>query len=185
MVIHFVLLNSKKKIFRNKYFEFILLKDFYFSQWNKTSEELNSHVVQSKVRKAAVSKSSVPPPPPSSSAQSSSLFGRLSRLVSGASSEEPSEGGASSTAAKKSSSSSKRNFGFATKNLMLHNDKSSEDLYRYKNFSSDHMRAASPEREDNEPTHTLAIENRDDDDDNDNDDDTTEKSSKRQHRKKK
>ena len=126
-----------------------------------------------------------------SSTQSPSLFGRLSRMISGASSEAPTEGGTDAVEAKKSSTSSKRSYGFATKNLMLHNDKSSEDLYRYKNFSSEHMRSSSPKREEDESanasnTGTFAIENRDDD--NNDDDDTTEKSaklSKHQDRKKK
>jgi hypothetical protein len=142
---------------------------FDFRQWNKTSDQLNSHVVASKSRKQAAAA-------PSSSAQSPSIFGRLTKMFSG---PPPPESGASGVEEKRTVDKSKRNYGFATKNLMLHSDKSSEDLYRYKNFSSDHMRSSSPTREEDEAadasaTGAFAIENRD----SDKDDDKDEKSSK-------
>jgi hypothetical protein len=83
---------------------------------------------------------------------------------------------------------SKRGYGFATRNVAFYTDKSSEDLYRYKNLSSNYMRSSSPtreEEEDNEDKSTTAsaIEKRDSDDEES--DKKSASSSRRQRRSKK
>jgi len=81
---------------------------------------------------------------------------------------------------------SKRGYGFATRNVAFYTDKSSEDLYRYKNLSSNYMRSSSPTRkEDNEDKSTTAsaIEILDSDDEES--DEKSASSSRRERRSKK
>ena len=102
-----------------------------FRYWNATSTALNSHVVRSKAQKP------------------SSIFGRVSAMLSG---------NADRAAERRATEATpKRSYGFNTKNLQLHSDKNSEDLYRYKNFSSDHMRAPSPPHTKDEEAKPLPV----------------------------
>ncbi|CAF0993277.1 unnamed protein product [Rotaria sordida] len=112
---------------------------FNEKRWKKTSHELNSHVISSVPSKSSVSKSSTKPK------EGTSLFGRLSRIVSGSTNETPSEEAASASST--IATPPKRSYGFATKKLALYSDKTSEDLYKYKNLSSSYMRSSSPTRE--------------------------------------
>jgi hypothetical protein len=50
----------------------------------------------------------------------------------------------------------KRGYGFATSNVSHYSDHHSENLYRYKNISSDYMRETSPTRDDDKPAHELS-----------------------------
>lgn len=89
------------------------------------------------------------------SSESPGLFGRMKNLLTGASasaSAGPAEEARSSisTASKPSALGYKRAYGFATSNLAHYNDKSSEDLYRFKHIGSDYMRQSSPTREEEE-----------------------------------
>jgi hypothetical protein len=99
------------------------------------------------------------------------MFGRLTRMFSGPANEASAEGGADAVPKEKAA---KRSYGFATTKLTHYSDKNSEDLYRYKNLSSDYMRSSSPTHEEEEPaaiagSGAFAIEKKDDDDkDNDN-----------------
>jgi hypothetical protein len=120
---------------------------FSSRRWNKTSNDIKSHVVSSKARKAIVMKSSE-----QQTNQSPSILNRLSTAVFGSSSSKPSDG-----EAKTSEKSTKRNYGFATRNLALYSDKNSEDLYRYKNLSSSYMRSSSPTRDDNDDEDKSAV----------------------------
>jgi len=96
----------------------------------------------------------------------------MSTAIFGASSDAPPENGASAVEKTNKPEESKRNYGFATKNLRLYSDKNSEDLYRFKNLSSDYMRSSNPTREEEEDksaaasgTGTFVIEENDSDDD--------------------
>lgn len=131
-------------------------------RWHKASNELQTHVVSSRARRTVTPKTAVPialpppPPPPAAIRDTSSggsVFGNLGnkvvRLFTGSTKGAATEPKtvAFPTA---SADNSKRNYGFATSNLSLFSDQHSEDLYRYKNMSSDYMREESPPRtEDN------------------------------------
>ncbi|CAF0832318.1 unnamed protein product [Rotaria sordida] len=128
-------------------------------RWNAASNELQTHVITSRSRKAdalrhttLASTSAVPSPPPSSPGGSllSTIGDRVSRLFSGSSKGDASERKAvvPSTTSK---GLSKRSYGFATSNLSHFSDQHSEDLYRYKNISSDYIRGTSPRRDDDQP----------------------------------
>jgi hypothetical protein len=133
----------------NTYFSRIC---FAFRRWNKASNELQSHVVTSRSRKAAAARNAPAP----SSTSGTTIFGalgdRVSRLFTGGSKEETDEHQAV-VPASAPRSHAKRSYGFATSNLSHFTDRNSEDLYRYKNISSDYMRETSP------------VRNNDDDDD--------------------
>ena len=115
------------------------------SGWDKASSDLRSHVVSSKAKKSSAptygrGQASKPAP---------SIFSRVTRLITGSSGEpvaEEEEVEASASAA----AAPKRKYGFATSKLALHTDKGSEDLFRYKNFSSDRFRSSSPTGEENQ-----------------------------------
>lgn len=113
-----------------------------FRRWVKTSDELSSHVVSSKARRTEASK------PTSTASHNPSIFSRISHIFSGSSGEATAE--PSANAVPQGKSSKPRSYGFATKKLAFYTDKTSEDLYRYKNLSSDYMRSGSPTREENE-----------------------------------
>lgn len=142
---------------------------FFLRRWDKASNELNSHVVKSKARKATLFKSS--PAPPTANANPSA-FSRISNAIFGTRSE------ANAVERKPTTEQSKRSYGFATKNLALYSDKNSEDLYRYKNLSSDYMRSSSPTHEvedkpadvPNTSIFTIKTKKNNDDDDDDSDD---------------
>jgi hypothetical protein len=125
---------------------------------------LKSHVVSSKQRKAA-----------SSSNQNPSLFSRLSSVFSGATGQAPPESGASAAVdGRPPAVKSKRGYGFATSNVAHYDDKHSEDLYRFKNLSSDYMRQPSPTREEDQPagasgTGSYIVKEPDSDSDDEND----------------
>jgi len=93
----------------------------------------------------------LPPPPPSSSTEEKSsggsVFNKVARFFTGSTKEtsaEPKTVAFSTTTAE----NAKRSYGFATSNLSLFSDQHSENLYRYKNISSDYMREESPPRQD-------------------------------------
>ena len=128
---------------------------FFYRRWNKASNELQTHVVSSRARKAITPRSVVPsvlpPPPPSSSTEEKSsggsVFNKVARFFTGSTKEtsaEPKTVAFSTTTAE----NAKRSYGFATSNLSLFSDQHSENLYRYKNISSDYMREESPPRQD-------------------------------------
>jgi len=162
---------NERLIDLNIYFQ---LNCFVCRRWNKASSELQSHVISSRSRKANTSRNtaasvaaSIPPSSPSGS-----IFGALgdkvSRIFSGTPKEDASERRlvVPSTTSR---NSSKRNYGFATSNLSHFSDQHSEDLYRYKNISSDYMRETSPTRENNLPaiasgSNPFAAERNDNDD---------------------
>jgi hypothetical protein len=175
---------------------FILTHTYFISRrWNKASNELQSHVISSRSRKAAAPRSTAPS---SGGSILGAISDRVSRLVTGRSKEEASEHQAI-VPATVSRTPAKRNYGFATSNLSHFSDRNSEDLYRYKNISSDYMRETSPTRNDDdaEPaatsdgsrrryenvdrssmaprTRRSAARRRKSDDDNDNNPDTEEK----------
>jgi hypothetical protein len=161
---------------------------FSFRRWNKASSELNSHVVTTTARKTSALRLAAP-----SSNPAPSVFGRISNALFGASSAET-EGSAGSSAIerKPKSEGSKRSYGFATKNLALHTDKSSEDLYRFKNLSSDYMRSTEPgPKEEDEAaaasgTGAFTLEKKDSDDEgSDKEPTAAAASSRRQRRSKK
>lgn len=147
----------------------------FSSRWNKASNELNSHVVSSKARKAAAPRSSAAPPPPP--AATGSLFSRLSTRMFGARSDE-----SAATDSAKPSVESKRAFGFATKNLALYSDKNSEDLYRFKNLSSSYMRSSSPTNDDDEPSASGTTKPKEKNDSDRSDDEDDRKNSPRRQR---
>ncbi|CAF1159927.1 unnamed protein product [Rotaria sp. Silwood1] len=134
-------------------------------RWNAASNELQRHVISSRSRKADALRHTPPAstsaaaalPPPSK--PGGSLFGaigdRVSRLFTGSNKEDASERNAV-VLSSPSRSVSKRSYGFATSNLSHFSDQHSEDLYRYKNISSDYMRESSPTRDDNQPAITLS-----------------------------
>ncbi len=102
---------------------------------------MKSHVVSSKQRKTA-----------SNSNKNPSLLGRISGMFSSATGQAPPESGASAAVdVRPTAVASKRGYGFATSNLAHYTDKHSEDLYRFKNLSSDYMRQPSPTREEDQP----------------------------------
>jgi hypothetical protein len=158
---------------------------FSFRRWNKASNELNSHVVTTTARKTSALRLAAP-----SSNPSPSVFGRISNALFGASSAET-EGSAGSSAIEKKPK--QRSYGFATKNLALHTDKSSEDLYRFKNLSSDYMRSTEPApKEEDEPaaasgTGAFTLEKNDSDEEGSDKEPTAAaaSSSRRQRRSKK
>ncbi|CAF2515663.1 unnamed protein product [Rotaria sp. Silwood2] len=123
-------------------------------RWNAASSELQSHVITSRSRKADSVRhtpmASAAPPPPSNSGGSifTTIGERVSRFFTGSSKEDASERKA---VVPSSTRASKRSYGFATSNLSHFSDQHSEDLYRYKNISSDYMRETSPTRNDNPP----------------------------------
>lgn len=87
----------------------------------------------------------------------STIRNRIARIFSGSHATDSSENKAivpSTT----SRSASKRTYGFATSNLNNFSDQHSEDLYRYKNISSDYMRETSPIRDEHDrPAITSSI----------------------------
>jgi hypothetical protein len=119
---------------------------FIYRRWNKASNELQSHVISSRSRKAVASRSTAAtiaaPPPSSGGSLLGALGGRVSRLFSGSAKEGASE----HQAVVPAKTHTKRSYGFATSNLSHFSDRNSEDLYRYKNISSDYMRETSPTR---------------------------------------
>ena len=81
---------------------------------------------------------------------SPSLFQRFTGIFSSPTSGTAEGATASaerSTRSSKQHTKSKRTYGFASSQLAQHSDRGSEDLYRYKNFSSEQMRSSSPTRE--------------------------------------
>jgi hypothetical protein len=104
----------------------------------------------SRSRKAGALKSTAVASPRSTGSVFGAIGNQVSRLFSGSTKESASESRAvvpSST----SRNGSKRSYGFATSNLSHVSDQNSEDLYRYKNISSDYMRETSPTRDDDQP----------------------------------
>ena len=151
----------------------------FVRRWDKASHELKSHVVSSKQRKAGASKAV------SSSNQNPSLLGRISNIFSSATGQAASEDGARSTEGR-SAAKSKRSYGFATSNLAHYDDKHSEDLYRFKNLSSDYMRQPSPTREEDKPAGALTTGSfnvKESDSDDDDDDDARNKGSSKHEEK--
>ncbi len=130
---------------------------FIYRRWNKASNDLQSHVISSRSRKAVASKNTAATIAASPSSSSGSIFGgitdRVSRIFSGTTREDASERRdiVPSTASK---SVSKRSYGFATSNVSNFSDQHSENLYRYKNISSDYMRETSPTRDNDPPAIT-------------------------------
>ena len=110
-------------------------------------------MVTSRSRRSDALRSTVAasPSPGSSSSVFSSIKDRASHLFSGKTKEDASErsAGVYSTPSK---GNAKRSYGFATSNLSHFSDQNSEDLYRYKNISSDYMRETSPTRDEDEPS---------------------------------
>lgn len=100
---------------------------------------MNSHVIASKATKSRPSKES------STKSEQPSLFSRVSRLVTGSKAEASAAIPVGTIAP---APASQRSYGFATKKAAMYTDKTSEDLYKFKNLSSDYMRSASPTRED-------------------------------------
>ncbi|CAF2229853.1 unnamed protein product [Rotaria magnacalcarata] len=154
------------------------LDQFNERRWNTASSELQSHVITSRSRKAdasrqaALTSSSTAAAPPVPQHSGSSFIGamadRVSRVFSASSKEDNPEPNAIVPA----KSTSKRNYGFATSNLSHFSDQHSEDLYRYKNLSSDYMRETSPPRDEPRPaitssTHRDIARRHDDDHDDD------------------
>lgn len=88
-----------------------------FRRWDAASHELQSHVISSRARR---------------SDQTRKFFMERDR-----------DRRSDAPAAK----SSRRTYGFASSNVSRFNDDHSENLYRYKNISSDYMREMSPPRE--------------------------------------
>jgi hypothetical protein len=134
-----------------------------FSAWTKTSKELKSQVDSSAHQKMAMMRSPVPVPPPPGA--SPSMFKRLTGLFTGSASAAPEAETASAKESDRSSKSKgKRSYGFASSQFAYYTDRTSEDMYRYKNFSSEQMRSSSPIREDSaEPIILLPpIEDKDD-----------------------
>ncbi|CAF3086714.1 unnamed protein product [Rotaria socialis] len=111
-------------------------------RWKKTSDQLNSYVVASKAKRTPISKASP------QSGENPSLLGRISRLITGGATGASSTSGAAATAAPEGASN--RSYGFATKKLALYTDKNSEDLYKFKNLSSDYMCSETTRREEEE-----------------------------------
>ncbi|CAF1064942.1 unnamed protein product [Adineta ricciae] len=115
--------------------------DFNENRWDKASSELQSHVASSRSRKMAAKP-----------AGTTSLFSRMSRLITGQGSSTSEAAAASppppspALALAAQGGKAKRSYGFATTNLVHYNDKNSEDLYRFKNLTSEYMREASPPR---------------------------------------
>lgn len=97
-----------------------------------------------------------PPESPSSGGSILSTIGdRVSRLFTGSSKEKsPTSGPSEHLVTPKSRA--KRSYGFATSNLGHFSDQHSEDLYRYKNISSDYMRESSPPRNDDDRLATAS-----------------------------
>ncbi len=121
-----------------------------YRRWNKASNDLQSQVMTSRSRKAGALKSTAV----ESTRSSGSVFGAIGNQVSRLFSGSTKEGASESRAVVPSSTSrnaSKRSYGFATSNLSHVSDQHSEDLYRYKNISSDYMRESSPTRDDDQP----------------------------------
>lgn len=88
--------------------------------------------------------------PPLAPGASPSLFQRFTGIFSSPTSGAPEGAAASaegSVKSRKPQSKSKRTYGFASSQLAQHSDRGSEDLYRYKNFSSEQMRSTSPTRD--------------------------------------
>jgi hypothetical protein len=111
------------------------LKYFLCRRWNKASNELQSHVITSRSRKADAL---------------SIVSKRASRPFSDETKEDATDRSAV-VYSTPSRSAAKRGYGFATSNLNNFSDQHSEDLYRYKNISSDYMRETSPTRDDDRP----------------------------------
>ena len=115
-------------------------------------------MITSRSRKAVQSRTTTlalsgPPESPSSGGSILSTIGdRVSRLFTGSSKEKSpaSEHFATPKA------HAKRSYGFATSNLGNFSDQHSEDLYRYKNISSDYMRESSPPRNDDDRSATAS-----------------------------
>ena len=115
------------------------------SGWDKASSDLRSHVVSSKARETRARASEHT----DTSQPTPSLLSRMSRLIKGSASEpnaERLEGAAYSSA----EPTPKRKYGFATSKLALQTDQGSENLFRYRNFSSALVRSSSPVREENQ-----------------------------------
>lgn len=136
----------------------------FYRRWNTASRELQSHVITSRSRKADASRHTTltsTAAAPTSPSTSSSIFGaitnRVSRFFSPSIKEDTSERNAI-VPATASKPISKRSYGFATSNLSHFSDQHSEDLYRYKNLSSDYMREMSPTREEPRPAITLGTD---------------------------
>ena len=118
------------------------------SVWDKESSDLRSHVVSSKARETrarASEHTDTSQPIPSLL----SRLSRMSRLIKGSASEPNAERveGAAYTSAEPTT---KRKYGFATSKLALQTDQGSENLFRYRNFSSALVRSSSPVREENQ-----------------------------------
>lgn len=118
-------------------------------------------MITSRSRKAAQSKSIAPatarPSSPSSSGGSllTSFGNRVSRLFTGSGKEKAMER-QTDQHLEPPRSHAKRSYGFATSNLSNFSDQHSEDLYRYKNISSDYMRESSPTRDDHDDDRLAA-----------------------------
>jgi hypothetical protein len=131
---------------------------FVSRRWNKASNDLQSHVISSRSRKSGAMRSTVAstathsssPPPTSGGSLLGTIGDRVSRIFSGSRKETTSDRqlAVPSTTSK---SHPKRSYGFATSNLSNFSDQHSEDLYRYKNISSDYMRETSPTRDNDQP----------------------------------
>lgn len=126
-------------------------------------------MISSRSRKAVQPKAATlalsgpPPPPPASSGGSmlSTIGDRVSRLFTG-SSKSKSGGHEASEQFATPKPHAKRSYGFATSNLGNFSDQHSEDLYRYKNISSDYMRESSPTRDEEDRARPVAMPNTND-----------------------
>jgi hypothetical protein len=121
---------------------------------------MQSHVVSSKAQKksAAMRLSAAP-----TSGAPPSLLGRLSTAMFG------SRGSAATESASSTSEKPNRSYGFSTQNAAIFTDKTSEDLYRYKNLSSSYMRSSSPDRDEEDKPAPAIVEKDSDNEGSDND----------------
>jgi len=117
---------------------------FKFSYWHKASDDMNSHVSRSRAAKKASQQQQ--------STGSTSVFSRLSTAMFGSRAEPSASAEQSATGAK-----SKRSFGFATRNLQWQTDKTSEDLYRYKNMPVDFASSAPAPNDEREDKPSAAV----------------------------
>ena len=86
-----------------------------------------------------------------------SLFSRVTSFITGSSTEaKPEE--KSAEPGPRAAAASKKKYGFGQSNLLLHTDRTSENLYRLKNISADQMCSSSTSHDKVERPPALALE---------------------------
>lgn len=124
----------------------LCLNDFSF--WSKASSDIKTRVDQTKRQKMAAKSTMTPP----TSAAAPSFFNRLTQMFSGSSGEAAASASVEpkaerSFASKPTAPASKKSYGFSSSNVRYQTDTASEDLYRYKNISSDLLETKTPYRD--------------------------------------